>query len=179
MRVLAASYYLRGRGYQERDILDAVNQVAGGDFTHSLSSYIAGTAPLPYNEILSKAGMTLHTSVSAGAPPSLGVLIQPVDTGVKIVDVLPGGPADRAGLSRDDILISVDDQSLATARSFGPPEHLSRGARVPFQVERHQHRQVIFVKLGPPIPDQLLTRRFAWRHRRAGCNSPGMARGTG
>jgi hypothetical protein len=27
------------------------------------------------------------------------------------------------------------------------------GADVPFQVERHQHRQLIFVKLAPPIPD--------------------------
>ena len=69
------------------------------------------------------------------------------------MDVLPGGPADRAGLSRDDILISVDDQSLATKGlsdrlSIYPP-----GAEVPFQVQRHQRREVIFVKLGPPIPD--------------------------
>jgi len=148
-----ASYYLRGRGYEERDILAAVNQVAGSDFTPFFKRYVTGTAPLPYDEILSKAGLALHAGVSPGTPPSLGVLIQPVATGVKIVDVLPGGPADRAGLSRDDILIAVDDQSLATE---GLGDRLSiypAGADVPFQVERHQHRQVIFVKLGPPIPD--------------------------
>ncbi len=149
----ATTYYLRGRGYEESDILAAVNQVAGRDFTPFFKRYVAGTAPLPYSEFLAKAGLALHVSVSAGAPPSLGVLIQPVDTGVKIVDVLPDGPADRAGLSRDDILVSVDDQSLATK---GLGDRLSiypAGARVPFQVERHQHRQIIFVKLGPPIPD--------------------------
>ena len=148
-----ASYYLSGRGYQEKDILDAVNQVAGGNFTSFFERYVAGTSPLPDDDILSKGGIALHTGVSPGTPPSLGVLIQPVDTGVKIVDVLPGGPADQAGLSRDDILISVDDQSLATE---GLSDRLSIypvGADVPFQVERHQDRQIIFVKLGPSIPD--------------------------
>jgi predicted metalloprotease with PDZ domain len=148
-----ASHYLPGRGYEERDILDAVNQVAGSDFTSFFERYVTGTAPLPYDEILSNAGLRLNVGVSPGTPPSLGVAIQPVNTGVKIVDVLPGSPADRAGLSRDDILIAVDDQSLATE---GLGDRLSiypAGAEVPFQVERHQHRQVIFVKLGPPIPD--------------------------
>ncbi len=150
----ATSYYLRGQGYRESDILAAVNQVSGSDFTPFFKQYIAGTKPLPYNAILSKAGLELHTRISPGEPPSLGVLIQPVDTGIKIVDVLPGGPADRAGLSRGDVLISVDDQSLATAKLGQRLGIYSVGAQVPFMVERHLHRQVIFVKLGPPIPDQ-------------------------
>ncbi len=149
-----ATYYLRGRGYRGKDILDAVNQVSGSDFTSFFEQYVAGTAPLPYEAILSKAGMALHVGTSPGAPPSLGVLIQTVDTGVKIVDVLPGGPADRAGLSRDDILISVDDQSLATESLSNRLSIYPVGASVPFQVQRHLERKIIFAKLGPPIPDQ-------------------------
>jgi predicted metalloprotease with PDZ domain len=148
-----ATYYLRGRGYTEKDILAAVNEVSGSDFTTFFERYVAGTAPLPYDEILSKAGLALRVGTSPGMPPSLGVLIEPVASGLKITDVLPGGPADQAGLSRDDVLIAVDDQSLATE---GLTDRLSiypAGANVPFQVERHQHRQVIFVKLGSPIPD--------------------------
>ncbi|MCL5006403.1 MAG: PDZ domain-containing protein [Acidobacteria bacterium] len=148
-----ASYYLRGRGYKGRDILDAIDQVAGSNFTRFFQCYVAGTTPLPYDKIFLKAGLTLHVGVSPGTPPSLGVYTQPANTGVKIVDVVPGSPADRAGLSRDDILIAVDDRSLATE---GLGDRLSIypvGADVPFEVERHQHRQIIFVKLGPPIPN--------------------------
>jgi predicted metalloprotease with PDZ domain len=150
----ATSYYLHGRGYTERDILEAVNQVSGADFTPFFQQYVAGTVPLPYNKILAKAGLALHIATSPNAPPSLGALVEPVDTGVRIVAVRSGGAADRAGLSRDDVLISVDDQSLATA-SVG--ERLSiypAGAKVLFEVERHEERHFIYVQLDPPQPDE-------------------------
>jgi len=112
----ATSYYLHGRGYTEADILNAVNQVSGADFAPFFQKYVAGTAPLPYNETFAKAGLALHIATSAKAPPSLGVLVEPVDTGDKIFSVMPGGAADRAGLSRDDILISVDINRLQLTR---------------------------------------------------------------
>ena len=150
----AASYYLHGRGYTEKDILNAVNQVAGTDFMPFYQQYVAGAAPLPYNEVLAKAGLVLHIAASTNAPPSLGVLAEPVDTGVKIFAVRPGGAADRAGLSRDDVLISVDDQSLATGSlaerlSIYPP-----GAKVLLEVERHETRHFMYVQLDPPQPDE-------------------------
>lgn len=150
----ATGYYLRGRGYAEKDILDAVNQVAGSDLTPFFQQYVAGTAPLPYNEILAKAGMALQIATSSQAPPSLGVLVEPVDTGIRIIDVLPGGAAGRAGLSRDDVLVSVDDQSLATESLAGRLSIYSAGARVPFEVERHGNRFFVTVQLDPPQPDE-------------------------
>ena len=149
----ATSYYLRGRGYTEKDILEAVNQVSGGDFTSFFRQYVAGVVPLPYNQILAQAGLALHVATSKNAPPSLGAIVVPVDTGLKVFSVRPGGPADQAGLSRDDILISVDNQSLVTDTladrlSIYPP-----GARALFEVERHEKQHFIYVKLGPPRPD--------------------------
>jgi predicted metalloprotease with PDZ domain len=150
----ATSYYLRGRGYTEKDILDAVNQVAGTDFAQFFQQYVAGTAPLPYNEILAKAGLVLRIATSSNAPPSLGALVEPVDTGAKIVAIRPGGAADRAGLSRDDVLISVDDQSLATDSLNDRLSIYPAGAKVLFEVERHEKRHFIYVTLGPPQPDE-------------------------
>lgn len=150
----ATTYYLHGRGYTEKDILKAVDQVSGADFSAFFQKYVAGTIPLPYNEILAKAGLALHSETSPHEPPSLGALVEPVDTGLKIVSVRPGGAADRAGLSRDDILISVDSRSLATHSlndllSIYPP-----GATALFEVQRHESRHFIYVKLGPPRPDE-------------------------
>ncbi|HXH48079.1 MAG TPA: PDZ domain-containing protein [Terriglobia bacterium] len=150
----AASYYLRGHGYTEMGILDAVNQVSGTDFTSFFQQYVAGTVPLPYNEVLARAGLALHVATSPQAPPSLGVLVEPVDTGVRILAVQPGGAADRAGLSRDDVLISVDDQSLATQSLADRLSIYTAGAKVPFEVERHENRLFITVQLDPPRPDE-------------------------
>lgn len=148
------SYYLHGRGYTEADILNAVNQVSGADFAPFFQKYVAGTAPLPYNEIFAKAGLALHIGTSGSAPPSMGVLVEPVDTGDKIFSVIPGGAADRAGLSRDDILISVDDQSLATDTLEDRLGIYSAGAKVLFEVQRRESRRFIYVQLDPPQPDE-------------------------
>ena len=63
----------------------------------------------------------------------------------------PGGAADRAGLSRDDLLIAVDELSLATEELASRLKMYPPGAEVPFTVERHGRRQRITVKLDPPV----------------------------
>ncbi len=150
----ATSYYLPGRGYEEKDILDALNSVTGSDFTGFFKDYIEGVAPLPYNQALACAGLSLHVEAAAGAAPSLGIIAESEDRGVRIRSVLPGQAADRAGLSRDDLLIDVDGLSLATASlaerlSIYPP-----GTTVPFTVERGGVRERISATLDPPRREQ-------------------------
>jgi len=147
------SYYGPGHGYEEKDILEAVNEVTGGDLRPFFERYIQGTEPLPYGQTLKLAGLEFRTRVAPGAPPDIGVLVQPENRGARIVSVRPGGGADRAGLSRDDLLISVDDQSLATKELQERLKIYSVGAAALFTVERHMRREIISVVLGPPIPD--------------------------
>ena len=150
----ASKYYLPGRGYAEKDILQALSSTAAGDMTHYFNQYISGLERLPYSEALHRAGLELRVSAAQGSPPSLGAFTRQQDRGVKIVDVLPGGAAERAGLSRDDILIDMDQLPLAsedlnTRLKMYPP-----GTEVPFGVERHGRKLRISVKLDPPVPDQ-------------------------
>ena len=148
-----ATYYGPGRGYTEQDILEALNEVAGSDFTPFFDSYVRGTAPLPYGRALGMAGLTLRISVAEGSPPRIGITALPENRGLRVFTVRPGGAADRAGLGRDDLLIAVDQQSLAGADLN---EHLKAyrpGAIVPFTVERHGRQQIINLNLEPPIPD--------------------------
>ncbi len=147
------SYYGPGRGYQEADILAVLNTVTGSDFTSFFEHYVRGTAPLPYAETLRLAGMELRESVAAGTPPYLGIMVRAEDMGVRILGILPGGPADRAGLSRDDLLISVDDQSLATEELENRLKIYPPGAEVPFAVARHGQREIVMVKLDSPPPN--------------------------
>ena len=147
------TYYGPGRGYHEKDILAAVNQVSGRNFSKFFTRYVAGTAPLSYQQILAEAGLELKTAVAPGTPPSLGVSVEPVDTGGKIVSIRPGSPADRAGLSRDDILIDLDTQSLAIHTLHNLLGIYPPGARVPFTVQRHLRRHMIWVTLASPAPN--------------------------
>jgi len=149
----AATYYLPGRGYEERDIVDALNAISGSDFSDFFARYVAGTAELPVAEELAKVGLKLNVTVEPGTPPDLGILYQQGDRGIKITSVRPGGAADRAGLSRDDLLTEIDQSSLVTEELSARLKTYSAGAGVPFTIERHARRFRITVKLDPPVAD--------------------------
>jgi predicted metalloprotease with PDZ domain len=148
-----ATYYLSGRGYEEQDILEAVNEVAGSDFTAFFESYVRGTVPLPYARALGAAGLALRISVLEGSPPSIGITPLPDNRGVRVFAVRPGGAADRAGLGRDDLLIALDDQPLAAGDLDKRLRAYLPGTSVPFTVERHGRRESIYLTLDPPIPN--------------------------
>jgi len=147
-----ATYYGPGRGYEEQDILKAVNEVAGSDFTPFFENYVRGTAPLPYNNDLGAAGLALRVTVPAGSPPSIGITTLPDNLGARIFAVRPGGAADRAGLGRDDLLVAVDNQSLATEDLDTRLRAYLPGASVPFTVQREGRREIVNVTLDPPVP---------------------------
>lgn len=181
-----ATYYGPGRGYEERDILEALNAATGGDFSSFFERYVRGTDPLPFAEALRGAGLELRVNVAPGSAPSLGAVVQPDNRGVKIVAVRSGGAADRAGLSRDDLLIAVDDQSLATEELPNRLKIYPPGTEVALTVERHGQREIIMATLDPPVPDQYsieelptatpeqINLRNGWLGGKQGAQLPGL-----
>jgi len=147
----AATYYGPGRGFEEKDVVDALDSITGSDFAPFFERYVRGTDPLPYQETLAMGGLQLRTETPPSAAPQLGVLVQPESRGARIVSIIPGGAADRAGLSRDDLLIDVDDQSLATEDLATRLKPYPVGAKVPISVERHGRRELMTVTLDPPM----------------------------
>jgi predicted metalloprotease with PDZ domain len=150
----ASSYYGPGRGYEERDVVQALDSVAGSDFEPFFEHYVSGTDPLPYPEALAIAALQLRIETPADALPSIGVAVQPELRGTRIVSIIPGGAADRAGLSRDDLLIDIDDQSLATEDLATRLKPYPAGATILINVERHGRRQRISLTLDPPNSTQ-------------------------
>jgi predicted metalloprotease with PDZ domain len=148
------SYFGPGRGYDEKDILETASAVAGADLTSFFDRYIRGTEALPYAATFASAGLRLRISTSSDSPPSLGVLTNRVDRGLKIAAVRPGSAADRGGLSRDDILLAVDELSFAVDELSDRLKIYPPGAVVPFTVLRHGRQLRIEVKLDPPFADQ-------------------------
>lgn len=150
----AATSYGPGRGYEERDILDAVNTVAGSDFTGFFDKYVRGTEPLPYGETLALAGLELKVGAAVDASPTIGVSTQLEDRGLRVTSVWPGSAAERSGLSRDDLLINVDELSLATGALKDRLKMYPPGSQVPFTIERHLKQERVTVTLDPPFKDQ-------------------------
>ena len=109
---------------------------------------------MPYQTVLAAAGLELSIATSPDAPPSLGVLTESNDEGVKIVAVRPGSAAERAGLSRDDVLTAVDTLSLAEASLRDRLQMYPPGTEVPITVQRHGRESRVVVTLDPPFPDQ-------------------------
>jgi S1-C subfamily serine protease len=95
----------------------------------------------------------LRIRVPAGALPSIGITAVPDNRGVRVFAVRPGSAADRAGLGRDDVLIAIDNQSLATADLGERLKAYTPGASVLFTVERHGRQEIISLTLEPPIPN--------------------------
>jgi predicted metalloprotease with PDZ domain len=149
-----SNYYLPGRGYTERDIADAVSSIASADMTDYFKHYVSGVERLPHAEALRRAGLELRVTVAQGSPPTLGILTRQQDRGVRIVDVLPGGAADRAGLSRDDLLTDMDQLSLSSEDLNTKLKMYPPGTQVPFDLERHGRKLRITVKLDPPVADR-------------------------
>jgi len=53
------SYYLPGHGYSDADVLQALNDVSGTDFTDFFKRYVSGVEELPYGATLAKVGLRL------------------------------------------------------------------------------------------------------------------------
>jgi len=146
----ATSYYGPGRGFEEKDVVEALNSVTGSDFSSFFQRCVSGTDTLPYEKTLAMGGLLLRAETPSDATPSLRAVTQPETRGTRIVSIIPGGTADRAGLSRDDLLIDIDDQSLATEGLATRLKPYPVGAKVPINVERHGRRERITVTLDAP-----------------------------
>jgi predicted metalloprotease with PDZ domain len=149
----AATYYLRGKGYTEKDLIDAFNSVTDSDFTGFFARYVQGTDPLPYSATLGLAGMQLQTSVKPNTPPALGVLFDETEVGVEVRAVLHGGAAERAGISRGDVLTAVDGLSLASQSLQSRLRIYPAGAKVPVTLVRLGEEKTVWVTLDPPLPN--------------------------
>jgi serine protease Do len=91
----------------------------------------------------------------------LGVKVAPVDDdaaerlklesqdGLLVAEILPGSPAERDGLKKDDVIVKVNDAAVATAQDFVKIVWNSKpDDKVKFNVMREGKAQDITVTLG-------------------------------
>ncbi|HEV7365401.1 MAG TPA: PDZ domain-containing protein [Gemmatimonadales bacterium] len=138
LRQLYQTTYKKGRGYTGNDWWPAVSQAAGGrSFAEFNARYIDGRDPYPLEQILPLAGMRLKSDTVK--VPRLGLQTVADSNGIVVAGVLPGGPAQEAGVQAGDHLIALGDLSV-TSPDFGPAFRTrfgkEEGAPLPIKVRR-------------------------------------------
>jgi predicted metalloprotease with PDZ domain len=138
LRELYGATFKQGRGFTGNDWWPEVARAAGGrSFTDFSARYIDGRDPFPFSQVLPLAGMRAVTDTVR--EPRLGIQTAADSSGIIVAGVMPGGPAQEAGVQPGDRLISLGDLSI-TDPNFGPAFRSrfskTEGAPLPIKVRR-------------------------------------------
>ncbi|MGA8035723.1 MAG: PDZ domain-containing protein [Candidatus Acidiferrales bacterium] len=108
MRLLYSRYALPKPGFQPDDAVKAASEVAGTDLSAIFSNYISGKEPIPYEQYFGYAGISVEKKIDPNKGWA-GVATTTADDGhLKIQNIIPGGPAEAAGLDFNDEIYAID-----------------------------------------------------------------------
>ena len=112
MRLLYSRHALPKPGFKPEDAIHAANEVAGKDVSDVFRRYISGTEPIPYEQYFALAGIEVTKKVDPDKA-WVGIEVKKSDDGhAQIRNVIPGSPAENAGLSNDDVIYAIDSRAL-------------------------------------------------------------------
>ncbi len=114
MRILWEHYRKDGKGFGEKELLSALKEVSGNDFTQFMEKYVNGTENIDFDAELDTIGYSLSkqrygdTSASPGRR-SAGIVARNEGGRFKVVTPLKGFPAYGSGIAPGDEIVSFDD----------------------------------------------------------------------
>jgi len=142
-------YFLRGEGYTENDVLDAVEKVAGRALRDTLEQMVAGTDDPDLDQALEVFGLELvrgdlkngkeYTKGAGDAssvdpsPPYTGIVLESAaerDGFPLVGSVAENSPAERAGLGAGDMLLALDGERIERRRWESLVSHYAPGQSV-------------------------------------------------
>jgi len=110
MRELWTNAWKAGRGFTADDFWNGVTRAAGGKaFGAFAQRYIDGRDAYPWSEWLPLAGWRI--AEDSTTEPRLGALLRADPAGVRVHALDAQGPAARAGLEVDDVIIAIGGRS--------------------------------------------------------------------
>lgn len=95
-------------------------------------------------------GASASTQASLSQGPSLGVTLQPVDRGIRILSVRPGSAAEQARLQSGDVIRSVNGRQITTVQSLVQSVRDSAGGQMDIQFERNGRQQHVAAMIMDP-----------------------------
>jgi predicted metalloprotease with PDZ domain len=148
MRAMNEQYAKAGRYYDDSTgIREAAEKIAGVKFDDFFARYVAGTDEIPYGPLLAPAGLELKLELHKSADLGFWTVGRAQNGAVAISQIVPGSPAESAGLKAGDIILMLNNQ--APPRYFpGWLSGQSPGARVTLQIQRDGKLSEVTYALG-------------------------------
>jgi predicted metalloprotease with PDZ domain len=145
-----ATYYLRGRGYTGEDFERVATEVAGFDLREFFELYVRSAETPPYDEALGAMGLRL-VRVAASEPFTAGISPDWNDEeNLRIGSVRHNSPAELAGLSQGDILVSIGGERATQDNWRSTLNRYKQGQRVPVTLKRDRRNIQTHITIGPP-----------------------------
>jgi len=118
MRALWTGHGSTGVGVAEDEIERILGEIAGHDMHDFFDRYVRGTEDPPLESLLRDFGVEWHLRAASGVgdrggKPATGPLPScslgaRLSTDFRLTHVFNGGPAERAGLAANDVLVAID-----------------------------------------------------------------------
>lgn len=118
MRLLYSRYALPKPGFEPDDAVRAASEVSGADLSGLFLRHISGKEPIPYERYFTYAGILVEKKLD---PDKAWIGLETFKGGgghPTVKNVIPGSPADLAGLERDDAILAVSSRAVDTEK-FG------------------------------------------------------------
>ncbi|HEY0702741.1 MAG TPA: PDZ domain-containing protein [Candidatus Acidoferrales bacterium] len=148
LRAMNEQYAKPGRYYDDSNgIREAAEKIAGVKFDGFFARYVAGTDEIPYGPLLAPAGLELKLELKNSADLGFWTVGRAQNGAVAISQIVPGGPAEAAGLKPGDIILMLNNQP--PPRFF--PAWLTQqnpGARVTLHIQRDGKASDVAYALG-------------------------------
>ena len=171
LRHLDRSFGQTNHAYKNDDLLKAINQVSGSDFSDFYGKFVSGTSDLLANDIPALAGLEFVAAPDPPAP-SLGIQTQRTpDNFVRIQNVIPGTSGSESGLDIDDLILALNNErvsfdnwpDLLNRQKIGDVAvltlfHRDRMITKSVTVDGAGKTRYILKEIDKPTPEQLRTR---------------------
>jgi predicted metalloprotease with PDZ domain len=150
LRLMNDEFAKSGRTYRDSlDVRLSAEKIAGGSFAEFFSRYVAGPGPLPYKDVLARAGLDLRTVERRRA--ALGFTVEKDAGGSAIVrSVDANGFAAQAGLRVDDVILAWNGADIPRRLERWTSEQKT-GATLHLRVRREGKELELDVRLGEMV----------------------------
>ncbi|MBV2182095.1 MAG: PDZ domain-containing protein [Castellaniella sp.] len=147
-------------GVPENALPAIIHEATGADVADFIARYVEGCADVPLKAALARVGIEL-TGKPENTRPTLDVRTRADAGGLRLATVYENGPAHRAGLSANDLLVAIDGLRVTDTTSLDRLlDAYQPGSRVTLHVFRRDELRHYRARLGHPGPLKHQLRRI-------------------
>ncbi len=153
MRLLYSRYALPKPGFEPADAMHAASEVAGKDLTDFFRRYVGGKESWPYETYFEYAGIRVERKLDPNKP-WIGVRVQRGEDGhARVRDVIPGSPAQRDGLDKNDTIVAINNFAVSGDTFHSALASASPGTTLKFAILRDgKLREIAVTPIANPNP---------------------------